>query len=322
MREISAYYIDSAAALAAASGHIELLELLHDKCSRNCYGQALAGAAGSGQSALAQWIMENMRARVYSDDSRLYMENAAVIAAAEYGHLELAAWIHAHRAYPERANYRLEAVAAGGNLASVQWTAAHTSELHGATSAVRVAIEGGYLDILEWLYERNGPESAQVGWHAMDVAAEHGHLHILQWLHDHGSTRCTSKAIELAAANGHIEVVEWLLAHRTSDSVSEAMAKAVVNGHFEILLLLHAHGSDDGSWVPKALSDAFRRDEMDIVLWLFEQYPDVLTPDTIEAFVGSDAKYVAQLQRGELVWLCMHASCNTCACEVPPYTCR
>ena len=113
-------------------------------------------------------------------------DNAAVIWAAEKGHLEIVKYLHEH----------------GADITD------------GNNAAVRYAAENGHLDVVKYLHE-NGADIAARNNEAVRWAAFYGHLDVVKYLHENGAdiTAWDNGAVRWAKIGGSQEIVDYLLAN-------------------------------------------------------------------------------------------------------------
>ncbi|TYZ63346.1 hypothetical protein PybrP1_012885 [[Pythium] brassicae (nom. inval.)] len=128
----------------------------------------------------------------------------------------------------------MDSAAEFGHLGIVQWLHAHRSE-GCTTDAMDLAASNGHLDVVRWLHENR---DAGCTTNAMDFAAQNGHLHVIQWLHAHRREGCTRAAMDNAATGGHLSVIQWLHIHRREGCSKSALANACFAGHYNIALWL------------------------------------------------------------------------------------
>mmetsp|Transcript_22600 Transcript_22600/g.36524 ORF Transcript_22600/g.36524 Transcript_22600/m.36524 type:complete len:105 (-) Transcript_22600:111-425(-) len=101
---------------AAGSGHLTVVNWLHENCTEGCTKAAMDGAAAAGHLAIVEWLHENR-----TEGCTI----AAMDGAAGAGHLSVMEWLHKNR--PEcllpnhlQARAYLESAAKGGYLSVVR----------------------------------------------------------------------------------------------------------------------------------------------------------------------------------------------------------
>ncbi|KAK1943432.1 putative ankyrin repeat protein [Phytophthora citrophthora] len=161
--------------LAAAHGHLAVVQWFHSNCFEGCTAVAVATAMDLD---------------------------------AKNGYLEIVKWLHTNRSEGCTID-AMNGAAGSGHLHVVKWLHEHRSE--GCTNyAMNLAAGRGHFEMLKWLHE-NRMEGCTVA--AMDNAATGGNLDIVKWLHSHGAN-CTTGAMDRAAKDNHLCVFRWLLENR------------------------------------------------------------------------------------------------------------
>ncbi|GMF12912.1 unnamed protein product [Phytophthora lilii] len=123
----------------------------------------------------------------------------------------------------------------------------------------------------------------------METTVRMNHLDALKWLDTNRIGKCTPELTGLAAECGHFKIVKCLYEKKNKEPYfPPALVEALRNGHLRIAYWLSRKDSDHGvnmfpmifslntSWpMIKAL---------EILLFLNEVYPEVLTPSRIDAW--------------------------------------
>ena len=158
--------------LAAASGHRELLQFLHDRCGVPLDGATLRHAAMGGQLGVVEWLLGERR--VPADDA----EVAAF--AGGGGSVAVLRCLRAHGGPWDASCCAYAAVS--GHLGALQWAVENGCPWDAET--VACAAEGGdrSLATLQWAVEAGCPWDAR----ATQRAVRHRHLAALKWLRAQG----------------------------------------------------------------------------------------------------------------------------------------
>lgn len=134
--------------------------------------------------------------------------------------LAVVIWLHTHGfAFSTR---EMDYAAEFGHLDVVAFL--HAQRTEGCTvRAMDAAAEYGWLAIVEFLhtYRTEGCTT-----HAMDGAAARGHVAIVSFLHTHRSEGCTVRAMDQAAVHSHASVVAFLGQHRREGCSSTTLLQA------------------------------------------------------------------------------------------------
>ena len=158
--------------LAAAGGHRELLQFLHDRCGVPLDGAALRHAAMGGQLGVVEWLLGERG--VPADDA----EVAAF--AGGGGSVAVLRCLRAHDCPWDASCCAYAAVS--GHLGALQWAVENGCPWDAET--VACAAEGGdrSLAALQWAVEAGCPWDAR----ATQRAVRHRHLAVLKWLRGQG----------------------------------------------------------------------------------------------------------------------------------------
>ncbi|KAF0696198.1 Aste57867_13030 [Aphanomyces stellatus] len=250
---------------AAKHGHLAILQWLDLHRSEGCTMQALAMAAHEGHFETVQWLCANRRES---------MNPVVVVAAAGNGHLAILQYLVEGKCIP-CGNEALVDAAKNGHLNVVKYLLHQEQSSLGtnpstmtpprrnaASRAMHIAAAGGHLEVVQFLHSKLVPCTTV----AMDDAASRGHLNVVQWLHVHRNEGCTTNAMDGAAANGHLALVQWLHFHRPEGCTVGAMNGAATHGHLSVLKFLHTHRSEGFSH--RAFDSAIAHGHTSVVRWL------------------------------------------------------
>ncbi|KAF0717458.1 Aste57867_2273 [Aphanomyces stellatus] len=284
--------------LAAASGHLEMVELLYQWFGWRCNAEGLTRAAQHGYMDIVLFLHN---AHV---TSRLAC-GRAMESAAEHGHLDLLEFLHQH--YPR--DYTLHKIsmnkiAAKGHLTTLEYVHLHGGRC--STKAMDLAASHGHLDVVNWLHTHRSEgctvyamDAAATNNHmavvqflfshrtercstnAMDGAAANGLLAMVQWLHQHTHAGCTTDAVDFAARGNHVEVVQWLLANRSEGCSTQAPLLAAQNGHLAMAQWL-LETRKMPSTAAAIAKWAAKFGQVDALRWLVDRYSDAAGPDLLE----------------------------------------
>jgi len=216
---------------AAGSGHVHVLEWLHE-CARIPWCNAASRAAATGgHLPVLQWAVER---RLPLDETTVCCAAGAVDPAAMHWLIEKQrlrcrrAICHClgsaagtgdisrlqylrdhHRAWGQGALYPISAAAAKGFLNVVQW--ARSDGCPWDSDACRSAAAGGCLQVLQWMRSQEPP----CPWNedVCTAAAGRGDLESLQWLRSQSPPCDWDEDCCIAAARGgHLRALQWLRA--------------------------------------------------------------------------------------------------------------
>ena len=149
-------------AVAAAGGHLALLQWLHHN---GCWWnqRTCSGAARGGHLAVLQWARQN--GCDWDEDT--------CASAAGGGHLAVLEWARQNGCRWDEGT--CSGAARGGHLAVLQW--ARQNGCNWEEDTCYEAAEGGHLEVLQWAYKNNCPWSGSTTF----AAAQKNHLDILKW---------------------------------------------------------------------------------------------------------------------------------------------
>lgn len=287
---------------AAATGNVELVDLLFDLGSDDLYGSALLKAATGGHLKCVNRLLERCSTSMYS--SRESIEKV-VVEAAKNNHLDTLEFFHYQDAplmHPctnretspkrrrieptniwwARASAAFDAAAGNGHLEVLKWL--HANRYEGcSTDAMDQAAGNGHLKVVKWLHAN--VKEATCTERAMDTAATNGDLSVIKWLHANTDAGCTVRAMDRAAGYGRLKVLKWLHANRSEGCTYRAFNSAVCNGHLRIAYYLRSKlpqltpPPDNQFW--------FRsQNQFDVLLFLRENCPEIFTAE-----FGRETKY-------------------------------
>ncbi|KAL3667621.1 hypothetical protein V7S43_007175 [Phytophthora oleae] len=166
--------------VAAAHGHLDVVQWLHANCSQGCTTAAMDRAAQNGHLETVKWLHFNRKEGCTID---------AMNGAAIGGHLHVIKWLHEHTSEGCTTD-AMDFAAVGGHFELLKWL--HENRTEGCTvAAMDGAAASGLFDIVKWLHKHR----AKCRKLAMDGAAHGGHLRLLRWLFENRKEGVTSKAL-------------------------------------------------------------------------------------------------------------------------------
>lgn len=310
---------DPELALAEAiyTGHLELLQWLHQHRPERCSPSVLSEIVSDGHLHVAEWLQANypqhyfsdlkwkyggIRAMSHSDlaairwgvsefnwrdeKAQLVWVTDAMKIAAHAGDLDMLASLEDIR--EKILKSRIYNIANGSNVCDD----AIGSALH-QDIAYWAAINGQQT-ILQWLENHlKDLQSPQRATEAVFHAAANGHLDCLKWLHQHrpeGAWR--RRSMNVAAANGHLEVVRWMHETSTEGCSVSAMDRAAKYGRLEVVQWLHKNRTE--GCTTAAMDMAVHNGHLEVVKWLHENRAEGCTTDAMDLAAGQGQLHVFQ----------------------------
>ncbi|KAG6952376.1 hypothetical protein JG687_00013079 [Phytophthora cactorum] len=239
---------------AAANGHLQIVQYLHEQRTEGCTVAALDGAARNGHFDMVKFLHINRREGC---------STAAMDGAAAGGFLEIVQFLHEHRSegctskamngaarsgYLEVVRFlhdnrtegcttdAMDGAALLGRLSVIKFL--HENREEGCTTrAIDGAAWRGHPDVVEYLVKNRSEGCTSK---AMDTACQNGYLKIVRFLHEQGRALCTTGAMDSAASGGHLEIVRYLQENRVEGCTKDAMTKAATNGVLQLKVTLIA----------------------------------------------------------------------------------
>ncbi|RLN98106.1 hypothetical protein BBJ28_00011051 [Nothophytophthora sp. Chile5] len=283
--------IRQAMRVAAATGHLELAELLYAQYPNAVIDEAaILQAATEGHLALLRWLRPRLEALTPVGGSYDFYPFKMIAAIAEKGYVEVVAWLLEARGEDGDEESVVEshlhqAAARAGQLEMVRWLRTHSTE-EVEPRAIDEAAAGGYLEVVQFLHGNwessrlaTNRSSCKATARAMDRAAKNGHLAMVQWLHANRSEGCTVDAMNGAAWNGHADIVQWLHENRREGCTQQAMNMASKEGYIDIVQFLHEKRSEGCTY--NAMDCAAHENHIEIVQWLHTNRSEGCSPLTM-----------------------------------------
>jgi len=279
-----------AADTAAANGHLEMVQWLHNihikatarsLCSRFlssvtelCSEAAMNGAAANGHLHVLQWLHDNI-----SDG----WTNKVMDTAAKHGHLDVVRWLHHNRSEGCTTD-AMDKAAELGDLDLIQFL--HDNRPEGCTPrAMDAAATNNHLAVVMWLHT-NRTEGCSRS--AMAYAARGGHLEMVKWLHENRTEGCTTNAIDDAIKYNRIEVVKWLIVNRVELRRNTLINSAAYHGHLEVVHWLSLHGPyPSNECTAIAMDMAAANGHLEVVKWLHENRSEGCTAQAMDRAAGN-----------------------------------
>lgn len=239
--------------LAAAHGHLSILQYLHEEPHACEWQDELFSAAASGG---------HLHILQYAYDGKCPMDlnnTESCERAAKGGHLPCLQWLRAHN-FPWDSKTCSEA-AAGAHWETLRWALENGCECDKETCAGAARHS---LQMLQWLREEKGCE-----WDSQTCAsaAAAGKLEILQWAREKGCEWDSETSLE-AAANGHLEVLRWAVENGCELEGSAAQS-AAAQGRIDILS--YTFEKDCNYFAPDLWKSAARFGHIEVLKWLHKR---------------------------------------------------
>ncbi|DBA02764.1 TPA: hypothetical protein N0F65_010692 [Lagenidium giganteum] len=214
---------------AAASGHVSVLELVHQLLPHvQSALPNMEDAASNGHLDVVRFL-----AALRSTDC----SSAMIEKVAGYGHLHVLEFLHQHCA-PEYTVEAMDRAAGYGHLEVVRFF--HMHSVAGRTPEIA---EDTRLDVPEKGVRGDSLETCLNA--AMCRAATYGHLDVLKFLLSKGKELCACDCVYHAAVNRHLSTVEFVMARRDSPWSSKVpqkwATKMVASGHVDVLQYFLQH---------------------------------------------------------------------------------
>lgn len=210
--------------LAAANGHMDILQWLHDQRTDVCTIAAMDKAAGAGHLDIVQWLHTHRQ----EGCSYSAMDNAAA-----GGHMEVVDWLNLNR-NEGCSSFAVAEAAANGHLDMLQYLSFIQQDRH-STRAVNSAANNGHLDVLQWLVEtgRGTCTSATIA-----EAAAHGHTQVIAWIMSGGLAQPNTEALKNAVQGSNLETAMMIRDLGLSETSLDCFERAMANNDCEMLQFL------------------------------------------------------------------------------------
>lgn len=180
--------------LAAANGHLELLEWMESKGYPHPDLYGANEAAKNGQIKVLEWLEQ----RGYTLPNLIGANHGAM-----HGRIEVLNWLNERGIHPDQKGANWAAL--NGQLEALEWMEERRYACPDQAGA-NMAARSGHLEVLKWMERRGRPP----GLAGANGAAENGHLCVLKWMDRRGYPHPNKHIIIIAAKNGHSDVVNWI----------------------------------------------------------------------------------------------------------------
>ncbi|KAF0689459.1 Aste57867_19094 [Aphanomyces stellatus] len=232
--------------LAAAHGHLEVLQWLHVHRTEGCTTQAFDKAATNGHMHVVTWLHLNR------------LEGGTVAAmdgAAANGHLDILKFLHKHRQGKEGCTaMAMDMAATNGHLAAVVWLNFNRSE-GCSTAAMDGAALGGHMEILNFLHDNRKEGLGNVS-AILAALVKKGDLDTFAWVANHACEDLQFfAAMDFAVAENEIDVLRWV--HETKHGFCSKPKKKTSAQIHDFLLATHSHYWDAPFPIDYAASQGF-----------------------------------------------------------------
>lgn len=223
LHEQGAPCTSSAMDQAAAHGHLEVVQFLHEHRTEGASMTAMNLAAANGHFAVLQFLHRNRREGC---------SGLAYSLAAAQGRIDVLNWLKENTTQ-NPSPFSMDEAAAAGQVAALQWL-----KDNGCTCTARAidrAACNGHLAAVQWLTANT---SSGFTYSAVDDTASHGHKEVLVHLIAHGATPVSS-TLTLAAINNHVDIAAWLITLGVTPTV-ELDQICTAKGMTKLVRYLHA----------------------------------------------------------------------------------
>jgi hypothetical protein len=182
---------------AAANGHLEVVQFLHENRTEGCSTRAMNQAARNGHLNIVKWLHFNQ-----TDVCTVHVMDQA----AENSHLAVVKFLHENRTEGCPV-YARDRAAANGHLEVVKFL--HKNRDEGCTN--KAMDRAHNLEILQWLDENRRTSFTN---RAILYPTLHGDLEKLVWLRDHTPAEMWTprlvESIQEMPSSCQVEMLEWL----------------------------------------------------------------------------------------------------------------
>jgi hypothetical protein len=195
---------------AAANGHLEVVQFLHENRTEGCSTRAMNQAARNGHLNIVKWLHFNQ-----TDVCTVHVMDQA----AENSHLAVVKFLHENRTEGCPV-YAMDRAAGNGHLDVLQFI--HEYRIEGCTvGAMDQAAANGHLEVVKFLHKNRDEGCTNK---AMDRAHN---LEILQWLDENRRTSFTNRAILYPTLHGDLEKLVWLRDHTPAEMWTPRLVESI-----------------------------------------------------------------------------------------------
>ncbi|KAF0720840.1 hypothetical protein As57867_000035, partial [Aphanomyces stellatus] len=192
-----ATHSDAAIDNAAANGHLDMVQYIHETRESKCSTQAMDGAAANGHLEVVQFLHDHRTEGCTTD---------AIDEAAIHGHDSIVRFLLAKR--KEGGSVKaMNAYVAKGDFTMVMLLALGKC----SSGSVNLAAAQGQLDIVKYLV---GHKEVAFATPAIEAAVKHGHVDVVEYLHSRRPEMCVAKFMQMAHAANQSSIVEYFDSRR------------------------------------------------------------------------------------------------------------
>lgn len=281
---------------AAVGGHVEVLQWLHSHRSEGCTVRAGSTSCGGNVQAV-EWIFGHLPQQ-HIDPVRIFRD------AASRGHMDVLCWLHANHHIPNYLPSMGDSAAAHGRLDVLQWMVTHVAGVQFDASTTHAAAQNGHLGVVEWLCD-NYPD-AQPTPRVLTTALHGGHMNVVNYLCErHPDLAVLDSAIDTVvscrcfaildrdAPQDCFDALEWLRVNRPDIVPSQsAMGAAIFTGHLDVAQWLHAHYGT--GCTTESIDTAAATGRIDLIDWVHDIYGHACTVDALHS--AAEQGHVAILE--------------------------
>ncbi|TYZ59489.1 hypothetical protein PybrP1_013044 [[Pythium] brassicae (nom. inval.)] len=267
--------VNGALRAAVNGGQLGAVRLLHPQVTRFGLGFAeellLDLAAARGHVHVLEWLHENRRG------SAVRCSSAASEEAAKAGHVDSLQWIRAM--YPEQwSSLVLDCAAVYGQRHVVEWLIEAQIPVCAARAMLAVAKKLD-LDLLVWLHDKYQGERLPL-WSLKTMASTSQRVLASQLVRRFPS-RYAAYGVVIGVLSGDLELMRSLAAsgRREKSEAKKAMCLAARLGRLDMVCWLS--GASEGLVPTKALWDALRCGHVDVIRWVVAQKPELRTRERL-----------------------------------------
>ncbi|KDO28661.1 hypothetical protein SPRG_06516 [Saprolegnia parasitica CBS 223.65] len=241
----------NAMGMAAANGHLEVVQFLHVNRTEGCTVDALDGAVLFGHIDVGRFLIEH---RMEGASPNILDEVAA------NGHLEIVEYLHSLSSFDCTVD-AVNKAASGGHLEVVTFLLTNRREGCSRDEVVEKALDGGHLRTAEYLLSLDYPFPTKIKLHGggfdkpemvgvLELLLAHGrpcdpgwmrsasafnNLLLARFLHGHPNYCCHRDELKTAINCGAWDVVDFLLAHCTARISVDALQAALSFGTVDVV---------------------------------------------------------------------------------------
>nr|KAJ3408458.1 hypothetical protein HK105_003202 [Polyrhizophydium stewartii] len=269
---------------AALHGHLDIVRLLAEECSRlalACTGRTISSLLSIDGGVVGGQI-ECIQA-VHALDSSIEPSQRSVSAALERNSLAAVWWLLRKDEQSRRMScFRdLQTVAARtGHMDVLEFAMRNSIGERAGAEARDAAAQGGHLAVLRLLHAdcdtRSKPKDARgdkCALRGIELAATAGHLEAFEFLWEHSATQSGKQpavapsSMAAAARNGHMTIVESFMA-KTQCALDDVLAAALAGGHLEIARIVFDGGR--GTPSERCMVDIAKTGRVDTAAWVHD----------------------------------------------------